>query len=153
MTLVSGLARLIAQVADYHSRQEAWRTAREASLLEADGWLTMSALHFLRDGHNSFGTSPVNDLVLTEGPENGGCFELRNGGVSVTATAGHTVTINGTDATRAVLYPHEDDRMTLRVGQLSLWVHTSGERLAIRVSDPNSAIRKIFSGLKWFSDR
>ena len=149
-TLGSSLARPTAQPSDYRSEQEAWRAAREARLLEAEGWLTMSALHFLRDGNTSFGTSPVNDLVLTEGPDEGGFFELRDGRVSVTATAGHTVIVNGAEVTRAVLYPYEDDRITLIVGQLSLWVHTSGDRLAIRVSNPNSKVRESFSGLKWF---
>lgn len=137
------------QETNYRTAQEAWRAAREASLLDAEGWLTMTALHFLREGDNSFGSSPVNDLVLTEGPENAGVFELRDQRVSVMA-AGQTVTINGNAVTAAHLYPPDGERNTLTIGDLSLWVHTSGERLAIRVSDPHSEIRKNFTGLKWF---
>ena len=150
LTIGPSLAGLTTQETDYRAAQEAWRAAREARLLDAEGWLTMTALHFLREGDNSFGSSPVNDLVLTEGPENAGVLELRNRRVSVTAAAGQTVTINGTAMTATRLYPPEGDRNMLTIGDLSLWVHPSGERLAIRVSDPHSEIRNSFTGLKWF---
>ena len=118
--------------------------------MEPDGWLTLTALYFLRVGDNSFGSSPLNDLVLREGPTHAGVFELRDGRVFVTAAAGLTVTVNGSAVTATTLYPPEGERNTVTVGDLSLWVHASGERLAIRVSDPHSDIRGSFTGLKWF---
>lgn len=36
------------------------------------------------------------------------------------------------------------------MGDLILYVHTSGNRFAIRVKDRNSKLRKNFSGLQWF---
>ena len=38
----------------------------------------------------------------------------------------------------------------ISVGALAMWVHKSGERFAIRVRDPDSPLRKKFTGLSWF---
>ena len=150
LTITPNRAAPTAQESDYLAAQESWRAAREARLLEPEGWLTMAALHFLREGANSFGSSSVNDLVLSEGPGQAGVFELRDRQVFVTAPAGQTVIVNGDTVISTQLYPPEGDRNTLNVGNLSLWVHSSGERLAIRVSNPSSEIRQSFTGLRWF---
>ncbi len=134
---------------DYKTEISAWRAERE-ELLKADtGWLTMAALYFLTEGTNTFGASPVNDLVLPRGPDEAGVFELRNRKVSVHAVSGQTLTINGETMKQASLYPRER-RATITIGDLSMWVHYSGERLAIRVSDKNSPIRRNFTRRRWF---
>ena len=51
--------------------------------------------------------------------------------------------------TAAQLYPAEG-RVTLTAGPVSFWVHESGERLAIRVRDTESAIRRSFTRLDWY---
>ena len=135
--------------ADYQTEIDAWRVEREERLKADTGWLTMAALYFLTEGPNSFGASPINDLVLPSGPDEAGVFELRNRQVSVRAAAGQTLTINGEGVSQASLYPRER-RATITIGDLSMWVHYSGDRLAIRVSDKNSPIRRNFTGLRWF---
>ena len=134
---------------NYASKIEAWRVEQEERLTADTGYLTMVALYFLREGNNSFGTSPLNDLVLSEGPDEIGTFALRDGKVSVQAVAGQTLTIDGETVTQAFLYPREN-RATIAIGNLTMWVHYSGPRLAIRVSDKNSPIRRTFTGLRWF---
>ena len=151
LTLVLG-AVVTTQPDDYRMAQEAWRADREARLVADDGWLTVAALHFLRQGENSFGASPLNDMVLPEGPASAGIYELRGREVFLRATGGEPLVVDGESVTSMQVYPTER-RMTLAIGDLSLWVHYSGERLAIRMRDTNSAIRKNFTGLKWFSDR
>ncbi len=140
---------------DYHAAQEAWRAEREARLIADNGWLTLAALHFLRDGENSFGASPLNDLVVPEGPDAAGVFELRNREVFVRAAEGQTLTVNGRSVTASQLYPtrdkNGDEEQTVRIGDVTLWVHHSGDRLAIRLRDLNNAIRKNFTGLTWFA--
>ena len=51
--------------------------------------------------------------------------------------------------TAAQLYPAEG-RVTLTAGPVSFWVHESGERLAIRARDTESAIRRSFTRLDWY---
>ena len=125
-----GMAAAGAIADDYEDEIEAWRVEREANLKADDSWLTVSALFFLREGDNSFGSSPRNDFTLPDrDPAEAGVFELRNGSVTVRAPAGGTLTINGETVTGARLYPSER-RATLTMGSVSLWVHRSGDRLA-----------------------
>ena len=134
---------------DYAEEIEAWRVDREARLKADDGWLTVSALFFLPEGESRFGSSPRNDLVLPHPfPAEAGVLERRDRTVSVRA-AGDPLTVDGEPVTAAQLYPSEG-RVTLREGPVSLWVHESGERLAIRVRDTEAAIRRNFTHLEWY---
>ena len=141
-------AAVAGQSDEYHATQNAWRADREARLVADDGWLTVAALHFLRQGENTFGTSPLNDLVLPEGPVSAGVFELRGGEVYLRAT--DRLVVDGESVMTAKLYPTEEHRTNLTIGDLTMWVHPSGGRLAIRLRDTNSQIRKNFTGLTWF---
>ena len=150
LTFSLSVPTLVGQQGDYAASQEAWRATREAKLMADDGWLTMAALHFLREGPNSFGASPLNDLVLPEGPEQAGVFVLRDHEVFLRAAEGETLTVNAEPVTATKLYPTESTRQNVTIGDLTLWIHYSGDRLAVRVSDPHSEIRNGFAGLQWF---
>ena len=143
-------AAIAGQSSEYRATQDAWRADREARLVADDGWLTVAALYFLRPGENSFGASPLNDMVLPEGPASAGVFELRGDEVYLRATDGKPLVVDGQSVMATQLCPHEGQRKDVTVGDLTMWVHNSGERLAIRLRDTNSQIRKNFTGLKWF---
>lgn len=136
----------------YRTEIEKFRQAREARLKADDGWLTIAGLFFLNPGQRTFGSDPLNDIVLpAAAPARAGTFEFRNGAVSVKAVAGGTLVINGKEVASAQLKSDgkgDPDRITIQ--DLTLWVHESGERRAIRLRDKNSRFRKEFSGLKWF---
>ena len=139
------------QAQDFTAETEAWRAEREARLVADDGWLTVAGLFFLTEGDNTFGASPLNDIVLRTGPDDAGVFTLRRGEITVRATAGETLTIDGRDAEEARLWPYEaGSRPTITIGPLSLFGHYSGDRLAIRMRDRDSEIRRGFTGLRWF---
>ncbi len=79
---------------NYTDEIEAWRVEHEAQLEADDGWLTVSALFFLREGENSFGSSPRNDLTLPDGvPAEAGVFEVRHGTVTLHAPTGRTLRV------------------------------------------------------------
>ena len=135
---------------DYADEIEDWRADREARLTADDGWLTVSALFFLPEGESRFGSSPRNDLVLPDPfPAEAGVIERRGRTVSVRAASGQRLTVDGEPVAAAQLYPSEG-RVTLTEGPVSLWVHASGERLAIRVRDTEAALRRNFTGLEWY---
>ena len=139
------------QAQDLTAETEAWRAERETRLAADDGWLTVAGLFFLTEGDNTFGASPLNDIVLRSGPDRAGVFTLRRGEITVRATAGETLTIDGRDTATASLWPYEGgSRPTITIGPLSLFGHYSGDRLAIRMRDRDSEIRRGFSGLRWF---
>ena len=136
---------------DYAAGIEAWRVDREARLAADDGWLTVAGLFFLNEGTQTFGSSPLNDILLRTGPEQAGTFTLRNNVVTVRAAEGTTLRVDGRDVAEARLWPYEgNDRPTIALGPLSLFGHYSGDRLAIRMRDRESAIRREFTGLRWY---
>ena len=136
---------------DYASEIEAWRVDREERLRADDGWLTLSGLFFLHEGDNSFGSSPTNDIVLRTGPEHAGIVSLQDGAITAHAPEGETLSVDSRDTAVARLSPCEgDDRPTIDLGPLKLFCHLSGDRLAIRVRDPESEIRRGFTGLRWY---
>ena len=146
---IVGIGAAVSAANDYAEEIEAWRADREARLKADDGWLTVSALFFLPEGESRFGSSPRNDLVLPEPfPAEAGVLDRRGRTVSV-RTAGDPLTVDGEPVTAAQLYPAEG-RVTLTMGPVSFWVHESGERLAIRVRDTESAIRRNFTHLDWY---
>ena len=136
---------------DYAAEIEAWRIDREERLKADDGWLTLAGLFFLNEGDNSFGSSPWNDIVLRTGPERAGVLTLRDGTITARAPEGQTLSVDGREAGVAVLWPHEGpDRPTISLGPLSLFAHASGDRLAVRLRDADSEIRRGFTNLRWY---
>ena len=148
LLLISG-ERAVTQ--DYAAQVEAWRVDREENLKADDGWLTVAGLFFLNEGENSFGSSPLNDIVLRTGPAQAGVFTLLAGAVTARAPAGETLSVNGRDVAAARIWPREGDvRQVVEIGPLTLFVHYSGPRLAIRLRDRDSELRRSFTGLRWF---
>ncbi|MXY71280.1 MAG: DUF1684 domain-containing protein [Acidobacteriia bacterium] len=136
---------------DYAAEIEAWRIEREARLKADDGWLTLTGLFFLGEGDTSFGSSPQNDIELRAGPERSGIITLQGGRVSVRAVEGQTLLVDGRRVDAAQLWPYEgSDRPTITLGPLSLFCHESGDRMAMRLRDLESEIRREFTKLRWY---
>jgi len=134
----------------YRESVEKWRQAYQASLTSDTGWLTVSGLFWLREGANRFGSDASNEIVLPpSAPAHAGVFEFHAGKTTARIESGVTVTLNGQTVTTAELRPDvASDRLVLR--DLTLFVHATGNRFAIRMKDKNSKLRKEFSGLHWF---
>jgi uncharacterized protein (DUF1684 family) len=144
------LATASAEEMAYKDEVEKWRKEREEGLKGDEGWLTVAGLYWLREGENRFGSGPLNDFVLPEGsaPAEVGVFDYRGGKVSVRINPGVEVTQHGKRIEAANMKMGSEDAIS--IGKLKLWVHYSGERLAIRLRDLDSSLRKEFTGLKWF---
>jgi uncharacterized protein len=135
----------------YRSSVEKWRQNYESDLKSDHGWLTISGLFWLHEGENSFGSDPLNDIVLPDAssPPDAGTFELRGGTVTAHIKPGVSVMRNGVQVETVELQPDSpSDRLV--IGGLTLWVHASGGRQTIRMQDKNSALRRDFTGLHWF---
>ncbi len=144
------LCTTAANASNYQQSVENWRHDYEAKLTSDTGWLTVSGLFWLRDGENSFGSDPKNHIVLpAPAPAFAGVFAFHDGKTSVRLNQGVQATMNGKPVQSADLRPDSrEDRLVL--GDLTLYVHTSGGRFAIRLKDKNSQLRKNFTGLNWF---
>ena len=127
-----------------------FRDAREAALKTDTGWLTIAGLFFLTKAETTFGSDTANDIVLPAGaPARAGTFSLRDGKVAVKAATGVSFVLNGNTITSAAL--KSDGAGTpdcIALQDLTLWVHQSGDRLAIRLRDKNNHLRREFTGLK-----
>jgi len=114
-----------------------WRVQRESALKAEDGWLSLAGLFWLHEGANRFGTDDSNDIVLTDGPARAGVFALQHGQIAMT--------MNG--STRAL---KADSADVVEVGRLRLFLIQRGERVGIRVKDPQSQARREFHGIESF---
>jgi uncharacterized protein (DUF1684 family) len=145
------LSAVLLPASDYVQELEKWRADRETELKSDTGWLTVAGLFFLNEGRNTFGSGPLNDIVLpADAPPEAGAFELH--GKTITLRANAPLAVNGKEITVAELRPSGDGRPAdhVTIGALTLFVHLSGDRLAIRMRDKNGEIRRSFTGLKWF---
>jgi uncharacterized protein (DUF1684 family) len=152
--LAGGLAAPAFADEAYRAQVRQWREDREARLKADGGWLTVAGLFWLQEGDNRFGTDPACDIVLPEGsaPAKAGVFELRSEQVTVTLLPGTDGRIGGKPVSGAVTMRPDTAGSpdVLAVGALSLNVIKRGDRYGIRLKDKNSAVRKRFTGLKWF---
>ena len=138
-----------------HAALVAFRSGREATLAADDGWLTVSGLHFLGEGRNTFGSGSENDIVLPGRtvPARGGVITLDGTTVAIQAVEGTELILNGDASPGGPLRLARDDRPADQVsyGDVSFFLHYSGPRLAIRVRDQQAVLRTDFKGLTWFA--
>lgn len=139
----------------YQATIEQWRAQAEARLRADDGWLTVSGLFWLHEGANSAGSAPSSDIVLPAGsPATIGSFFYHDGQVVFEAAAQAGAEVNGKPAGSQVLRSTADGAPDLVTsGELTLFVHRSGARHAIRVRDRNNPARQQFAGRRWFPVR
>ena len=149
--LISGVCLGVLDVSPYQQSVESWRQSYEAKLKADDGWLTVSALLWLHEGENTFGSAPGNAVVLPYSyvPAQAGNFDHHAGKTVIHVNPGVPITLAGKPVTSMELRPDSrEDRLS--IGDLTFFVHASGRRYAIRVKDKNSDLRKKFKGLHWF---
>jgi uncharacterized protein len=134
----------------YRQSVEKWRQAYEAQLKSDGGWLTVSGLFWLHDGDNTFGSGPLNDIVLpASAPTSAGSFEFHTGHTTVHIKSGVHALLNGKPIETAEMHSDSNSDQ-LVIGDLTLYVHSSGDRYTIRLRDKNSRLRKDFTGTRWF---
>ncbi|HEV2764349.1 MAG TPA: DUF1684 domain-containing protein [Pyrinomonadaceae bacterium] len=132
---------------------EQWKAKRLASLTSEDGWLTLTGLHWLKEGENRFGSDASNDIRLPEGkaPGQAGSLFLSGGAVRLEARPDVELTHEGGPVSSLDLRSDADGQPTvLKLGTLSLQVIKRGERLALRVKDSQHPARVNFKGLEYF---
>jgi uncharacterized protein (DUF1684 family) len=134
----------------YRASVEKWRQAYEQDLKSDKGWLTVSGLFWLHEGENTFGSGPLNDIVLpAPAPASAGSFGFHAGHTVVHVRAGVPALLHGKPADSAEMQTDSNaDQLVL--GDLTLYVHSSGERFTVRLRDKNSKLRRDFTATRWF---
>jgi len=130
---------------------ETWRAEHEDSYTR--NWVTIEGLHFLKDGTQSAGSAPDNDVVLIASlPEHLGTFTVASDEVTFDPAPGAPITINGETAASAMVLRDDgaEEPDVIEANGASVVAHRSGTRLSLRVRDPNGERARSFQGFEWF---
>ncbi len=158
--VVSGaaLAGLLLGCGDAPFDEEAWREGERLhreeaeALLTSDGsWLTVAGLHFLTAGDHIVGSGEDADLRLPERfPDTAVTVSWSAAGKAFARVAeGLTATVGGAPFREGELAAGEDGAVVLDE-RIRFWLHSSGERRALRLRDLENPLRTGFTGRKWF---
>jgi uncharacterized protein (DUF1684 family) len=132
---------------------EHWRQERLTSLTSDNGWLTLVALFWLKEGDNSFGRAASNTLVLDNpalAPE-AGSFVMTGHQVRFVARPAGGVTHDGRAVGSLDLTADSaGDPTVLASGSLRFYVIERAGNLGVRVRDLNNPRRLQFRGLSYF---
>jgi uncharacterized protein (DUF1684 family) len=142
---------LLAADVEWVKQVEAWRAKHEADYTR--DYVPLAGLAFLKSGVNTAGSGPSSQVVLPRRlPASVGRFVNQGGRVTFEPAAAG-VMLNGKAVEKPIALRSDGDTDgpdRLGIGDVSFWVHTSGDRLTIRVHDPQSAVAKAFAGYRWF---
>ncbi|MGE0703012.1 MAG: DUF1684 domain-containing protein [Vicinamibacterales bacterium] len=131
---------------------EAFRARHERDYTRE--YVPLAGLFFLKDGSNTVGSAPGSDVLLPDrAPANVGRIVYANGVARFEPAPGGAAMHAGRPVTTAmVLRPAEGSQGAdeLTIGDISFWVHLSGERRAIRLRDPQGELARTFAGYHWF---
>jgi uncharacterized protein (DUF1684 family) len=155
-TLVTALATTALGAMDAASRKEAeeWRKRHEESYRKE--YVPLAGLFALKPGPNAAGSAASNAIVLPKSaPAIIGRFVLPGNNVkNVTfePQPGVAVTMKGRRVTTSAALTSDiaDAPDELAIGDITLWVHLSGDRPTIRMRDPNGETARSFRGFVWF---
>lgn len=141
---------------DYARQQQEWRRQQEKELTAPNGWLSLAGLFWLKEGANSLGGGPENDMVISGAkvPAKIGVIQFHDSVATFTSDPRATVTSVAADsATVDSIQLDADDTKfptVLQVGTLSWNMIKRGTRYGIRVRDRASPRLKEFDGMKWY---
>ena len=136
---------------NYPASVQAWRDKHEEDYRR--DFVTVSGLHFLDAGSHTVGSGPKNAIVIDAAlPEQAGTLRIESGRVIFEPARGITVTRKdqALDGPVVLKEPDASPLPEISIGEVRLVVHVTGERLALRVRDPDSAQAKAFRGFAWF---
>jgi uncharacterized protein len=138
--------------ADHVQQVEQWRAKHEADYRRE--WVSVAGLHPLKQGPNTAGTAPGNDIRLSAGlPPQLGTFTRQGQEVRFAPAAGTAVRLKAGEPVTAPIVLEDDSTASpdeLLVADVRLIVHKSGDTRSLRVRDPNGPLAKGFLGFRWF---
>jgi uncharacterized protein (DUF1684 family) len=130
---------------------EAWRAKHETDYKR--DWATIEGLHFLSPGTHTAGSAANNDVVMAPSlPVRIGRFTVDHDDVTFDPEPFVGVTVNGKPPASAMKLRDDglDETDEILANGVSVVVHKSGERIALRVRDPHGERARTFRGFDWF---
>jgi len=134
----------------------AWRAKRAANLQAPEGWLSLIALGWLKEGDNSFGSAEdCRVQIMAKAPAHIATVRLEKGGLRLLPPAGgfpKDLLVDAQPAKEQVLFSDDADKPTkLTIGTLTIIAIHRDDQFALRVKDLEAPTRTGFHGLKWYA--
>ena len=140
---------------DVATATRTWQEGRLKRLQAEDGWLTLVGLGWLKEGTNSAGSDGKADVVFPEGaPKSVGTFTRSGRTVTFQPAAGVSVTRDGKPLTGGPVQSDQEGNTTpdiLQVGRRRFQLIDRGQRIGVRIKDPEARARKEFKGIPTFA--
>jgi uncharacterized protein len=136
-----------------------WRAQRAANLKAPEGWLSLIALGWLKEGDNSFGSADDNRIQINgKAPAHIAIVHLEKGSLRLLPPTGgfpKDLMLDGKPATESgkepALQPDDADNPSkLTIGTFTIIVIHRDDQFALRVKDLNAPTRTAFHGLRWY---
>jgi uncharacterized protein len=135
----------------YIASVEAWRAMHEADYRR--DWVSIAGLHFLDPGTFRVGSATSNDIVLAAAvPPTIGRLIVTDGQIRYEPEPGVPVLQKGQPVAGPIVLkePGRPPADELTIDDVRLVIHVSGDRLSLRVRDPNGKLAREFAGFTWF---
>jgi len=149
----AGFAQPVAVDAAYVKSVKDWRTRADQSLRRDDGWLTLAGRYPLKNGENTFGTAPTNDIVFPKGlgPAGMGSIFVEPGKpVRVKLVEGYKMKAEDGEFTEREMGTNPERRDWVRNGRTAFHIIERNGRYVLRLADNENAVRKNFGGRVWY---
>lgn len=139
---------------DWLKKVNDFRATRESNLRREYGWLSLAGLFWLKEGENPIGSAKSNPIRLPErAPAHAGIFTLHGTKVIVAPASGTALRIRDgelTGSSEPLNVDTSEEPDYLFLGDIRMMVIERAGNLAIRVWDPQSAVRRDFTGCVWY---
>jgi len=136
---------------DVAAAARTWHEGRLQRLQSDDGWLTLVGLGWLKEGQNPAGSDGKAAVVFPEGaPARVGTFTRSGVRVSFQPAPGVAVTRGGKPFAGGAVTTDEEGHAepdVFQVGRLRFQVIVRGDRVGVRIKDPEARARKQFKGI------
>jgi uncharacterized protein len=141
----------------YRQKVDAWHAERVERLRSESGWLTLVGLHPLREGANTIGSAEGMDvrLLVARAPARVGTLTVNGDSLALEVAPGAKVRLQSRTedlaGQRIALATDAGGHPTvIDLGGPLFYVIKRGDRLFVRVKDPNSEARRSFTGIERF---
>jgi len=128
---------------DLEAQTNAWHEKRIRSLTSDNGWLTLVGLQWLEEGDH-----PLE--LPAPAPRPSGTLTRRQDQVTLALAPGVTAALGGQPFKGGLLPLDEGEKAVVQMGRLHFYAIKRGERLGIRMKDPEAEARKKFHGIQRF---
>jgi uncharacterized protein (DUF1684 family) len=143
---------LLATPASIEADTRAFHEKRIAALTRDDGWLTLVGLAWLSEGENRAGSAAGSEVAFPkDAPPRIGVFIRHGDEITLQAEPGVRIESGGKPVDRLSLtLGKDDDSQRFQVGRFYFSVIRRGDRLGVRIKDPEASVRKDFHGIPMF---